>query len=63
MTANMHMQEEGFGIDCFFSSTKWVVFSTRSGCGVLTAMKLFLLRLHCDFVRRFAYLIDLKFET
>lgn len=52
--AEMHSQGEGSHFERFFSCSKWDFLFTRLGNGIvlLVATELFLLRLHCDFVRR-----------
>jgi hypothetical protein len=54
MAENMHSQGDESPLERFFSCTKWAFpFSgLRDGIVLLVAMELFMLRLHCDFVRR-----------
>lgn len=54
MAESMHSQGERVHFERFFSCTKWDFLFSRLGDGImlLVAMELFMLRLHCDFVRR-----------
>lgn len=55
--AELHMHTYGGVHDACFA-TKMMLFMScavsRLGQGALCAVEMFLLRLHCDFVRRFA---------